>query len=94
MGNSTLILQIGLIIVVMFVFMIMPAQKKAKQEKEFEAQLKVGDRVITKGGLHGKLVELGETTIVLETMSGKLKMERSSLSREMTIAMNKKEEKK
>lgn len=76
--------------VVIYFFMIRPQQKKAKQEKEFESQLKVGDKIVTKSGIHGKIAELAETTIVIETMSGKLKMERSSISMELSAALNKK----
>lgn len=79
-----------LIFVVMYLFMFRPQQKKIKQEKEFEAGLKVGDKIITKSGFHGKITELGETTVVIETMSGKLKLERSAISLELTAALNKK----
>ena len=79
-----------LMFVVLYVFMILPQQKKAKKEKEFENSLKVGDKIITKSGLHGKISELAETTIVIETMSGKLKMERSAISMEMSAVLNKK----
>ena len=68
--------------------MIRPQQKKAKNEKEFESSLKVGDKIITKSGLHGKVSELADTTVIVETMSGKLKMERSAISMEMSAAMN------
>ena len=70
--------------------MIRPQQKRAKAEKTFESSLKVGDKIITKSGLHGKIAELAETTVVVETMSGKLKMERSAISMEMSAALNKK----
>jgi preprotein translocase subunit YajC len=70
--------------------MIRPQQKRAKQEKEFESALKVGDKIITKSGIHGKIAELEDTTIVIETMSGKLKMERTAISMEMTASLNKK----
>ena len=79
-----------LMFVVIYFFMIRPQQKKAKQEKEFEAGLKVGDKIITKSGLHGKVSEIAETTVVIETMSGKLKMERSAISLELTSTLNKK----
>ncbi|GIZ08134.1 preprotein translocase subunit YajC [Flavobacterium sp. UMI-01] len=79
-----------LMFVVIYFFMIRPQQKRAKQEKAFEAALKVGDKIITKSGLHGKVVELGETTVVIETMSGKLKMERSAISMEMSATLAKK----
>lgn len=76
--------------VVIYFFMIRPQQKKAKSEKEFESALKVGDKIITKSGLHGKVSELADTTAVIETMSGKLKMERSAISMEMSAALAKK----
>lgn len=76
--------------VVIYFFMIRPQQKRQKQEKEFESQIKVGDRIVTKSGIHGKIAELAETTVVIETMSGKLKMERSAISMEMSAALNKK----
>ena len=79
-----------LIFVVMYLFMILPQQKRAKKEKEFESSLKVGDRIITKSGIHGKVSEIAETTVVIETMSGKLKMERSAISMEMSAALAKK----
>ena len=79
-----------LMFVVIYFFMIRPQQKKAKQEKQFEADLKVGDRIITKSGFHGKVAEVSETTVVIETMAGKLKMERSAISMEMTAELNKK----
>ena len=79
-----------LMFVVIYFFMIRPQQKRAKEEKQFEASLKVGDRIITKSGLHGKVSELAETTVVIETMSGKLKMERSAISMEMSTALNEK----
>ena len=78
-----------LMFVVIYFFMIRPQQKKAKAEKEFESTLKVGDKIITKSGLHGKVAELADATVVIETMAGKLKMERSAISMEMSAALNK-----
>lgn len=77
-----------LMIGVFYFLMIRPQQKRAKSEKEFESQLKVGDKIITKSGIHGRISELAEKTIVIETMSGKLKMERSAISMEMSSKMN------
>ncbi len=79
-----------LMFVVIYFFMIRPQQKKAKQERQFESELKAGDRIVTKSGIHGKIAELAETTVVIETMSGKLKMERSAISMELSAALNKK----
>ena len=79
-----------LMFVVIYFFMIRPQQKRAKNEKEFERSLKVGDKIITKSGIHGKVSELADTTVVVETMSGKLKMERSAICMEMSAVLNKK----
>ena len=87
MENLQQFLPFLLMFVVIYFFMIRPQQKRAKQEKEFESNLKVGDKIITKSGLHGKIAEVSEGTIVLETMSGKLKMERSAISMEMSAKL-------
>lgn len=88
MGQLGQFLPFLLMFVVIYFFMIRPQQKKIKQEKEFEAGLKVGDKIITKSGFHGKIAELSEGTAVIETMSGKLKIERSAISLELTAAAN------
>ena len=79
MQQLTSILPFLLMFVVIYFFMIRPQQAKAKKEKEFESTLKVGDKIVTKSGLHGKISEIADTTVVIETMSGKLKMERSAI---------------
>jgi preprotein translocase subunit YajC len=76
-----------LMFVVIYFFMIRPQQKRAKQEKEFESNLKIGDRIITKSGIHGKVAELSEGTVVVETMAGKIKMERSAISMELSAKL-------
>jgi len=90
MGQLTQFAPFLLMFVVIYFFMIRPQQKRAKNEKEFESALKVGDKIITKSGLHGKVAELADTTVVIETMAGKLKMERSAISMEMSASLNKK----
>jgi preprotein translocase subunit YajC len=90
MGNTTLIIQLALMFVVIYFFMIRPQQTKIKKEKAFESSLKVGDKIVTKSGMHGKIAEMADTTVIIETMSGKIKMERSSISVELSAAVNKK----
>jgi preprotein translocase subunit YajC len=90
MGQLGTFLPFILMFVVIYFFMIMPQQKKLKKEKEFEAGLKVGDKIVTKSGFHGKISELNDATAVIETMAGKLKIEKSAISLEMSAALNKK----
>lgn len=77
-----------LIFAVFYLLIIMPQQKRAKKEKAFESDLKVGDKIITKSGIHGRVAELSADSLVIETMSGKLKMERSSVSMELSMKAN------
>jgi preprotein translocase subunit YajC len=65
--------------------------KKQKQELNFSKEIKKGDKVITKSGMHGKIVELNDTdnTCVVETGAGKIKFERSALSLELSSKLNK-----
>lgn len=77
-----------LIFAVFYFLIIRPQQNRAKKEKAFESALAVGDRIITKSGIHGKIAELFEDSVVIETMAGKLKMERSAISMEMSSKLN------
>jgi len=79
-----------LMFVVVYFFMIAPQMKRAKKEKKFAAELKRGDKVITKSGLHGKISELNDkdNSCVIETMAGKLKFDRSAISMEMSSKLN------
>ncbi len=88
MGQIAQFLPFILMFVVMFVFILMPQQKKMKKEKEFEKNVKVGDKIITKSGIHGKIAELADDTVVIETMAGKLKLERTAISLDLSQKVN------
>ena len=81
-----LILMIG----IMVVFLILPQTLRSRKEKKFKNNLKKGDLIITKGGIHGKIIEVNNSndTCVIETMAGKVKIERTSISYDMTLARN------
>jgi len=86
MGDIQSLLPMLLIFVVAYFFMIRPQMKRAKDEKKFAAELKRGDRIITKSGLHGKVMDINDkdNSCVIETMAGKLKFDRSAISLEMS----------
>lgn len=88
--NPVLIGQLVLMVGVFYFLIILPKNKKLKLEKTFLTNLKTGDKIITVAGIHGKVSEIAETTIVIETMSGKLKIEKSSISAEMSLKLNEK----
>ncbi|GAA4290689.1 preprotein translocase subunit YajC [Aestuariibaculum suncheonense] len=85
-----------LMFAVVYFFMIAPQMKKAKKEKKFAAELKKGDRVITKSGMHGKILELNDKdgSCVIETLSGKVKFELSAISMDLSAKLNAGETKK
>jgi len=93
-GLSSFLPIIAMFVVVYF-FMIAPQMKRAKQEKKFASELKRGDRVITKSGMHGKVVDLNDkdNSCVIETMAGKIKFDRSAISMEMSKKLNTPEKK-
>lgn len=76
---------------VVYFFILAPSIKRQKKEKNFIQNLKKGDRIITKSGIHGKVVELNDKdhTCVIETGAGKIKFERAALSAEASARLNK-----
>lgn len=83
---STIIMMV-LIVVVFYFFFIRPQSKKNKDLKRFRESLKKGDKVITAGGVHGKILEVGETTVVIETEGqGRLKVEKMSIASSIASA--------
>jgi len=78
-----------LIIVVFYFFMIKPQMKKAKDHKKYVEELKKGDKVITTSGIHGKIVDVNDTTFLVDVDSGtKIRFEKSSISLEASKALN------
>lgn len=79
-----------LMLVVFVFFIILPQQRRQKKEKNFMKALSKGDRVITKSGMHGKIAELNDKddTCVVETLAGKIKMERTAISLEMSAKLS------
>jgi preprotein translocase subunit YajC len=76
---------IFLIIIVFYFFMIRPQMKKAKTEKLFRENLKKGDKVVTIGGIHGKIIEVNDKTFTIDVDNNvRLKIEKSAISTEST----------
>jgi preprotein translocase subunit YajC len=83
-------LPIVLIIVVFYFFMIRPQMKKAKDHKKFIEELKKGDKVVTSAGIHGKIVDLNETTFLIEVEGGtKIRFDKSAVSLDASKAITK-----
>lgn len=79
-------------IAVMYFFMLRPQLKRAKEQKAFSSSNSVGDTIVTTSGIHGKIVkEYEDGTIGVEIDRNTIvKMEKTSISMEMTMAFRKK----
>jgi len=73
-------LPLFLILIVFYFFFIRPQTKKNKEQKKFREELKKGDKVVTLGGIHGKITEIKETTVIMEVGNQlKLTLEKSAI---------------
>jgi preprotein translocase subunit YajC len=91
-GGLWSFLPLILIIVVFYLFFIRPQMRKSKEQKKFREALKKGDKVVTIGGLHGKIAEIDETTVVLEVGNQvRLTFEKSAIAMDVSsqLAQNK-----
>ncbi len=81
-GSSTMnMIFLGSIFVIMYLFMIRPQVKKAKEQKNFIEALKKGDEVLTSGGLYGKISHINESDVQLEIAPNiKIKVDKNSIS--------------
>jgi preprotein translocase subunit YajC len=84
----TNILFIVAMVVVGYLFFIRPQTKKAKDDRKFREELKKGDKIVTIGGIHGRVAEVKESTIMLDVGEGKkLKIEKAAVSRDNSIGL-------
>lgn len=95
-GGSPLFqfLPLILIVVVIYFFMIRPQQKKAKEQKEFRENVQKGDKIVTIGGIHAKIVEVNDDDVVIDPGNNqKLTIERSAISMESSQQLQQKDSK-
>lgn len=87
MGDPIMLLFIGGFLVVFWLFFIRPQQKKENEAKDFQQALEKGARVVTTGGIHGKVIKSDETTVLLEIDNNvKMRIEKSGISMDLTKA--------
>ncbi len=64
--------------------MIRPQIKRQKLEKKFQENLKIGNFIVTNSGIHGKIIDFTNYFCILETITGKIKLEKNTISKELT----------
>jgi preprotein translocase subunit YajC len=70
-----------LIVVVFYLFFIRPQMKRSKDQKKFRESLEKGQKVITIGGIHGRIVEIQDTTVTIEVEGQvRLRVEKSAIA--------------
>ncbi len=82
------IITMVLIIVVFYFFMIRPQVKKQKDQKKYVEELKKGDRVVTTAGIHGRIIDINDNTILLEVENGKIRFDKAAVSLDSSKALN------
>jgi preprotein translocase subunit YajC len=82
-GLTSLLFPVAIAAVVYF-FLIRPQQRRASEAKKFRETITKGATVVTIGGLHGKVVEVNEESIIIEVDRGtRLKFDRTAIAREV-----------
>lgn len=79
-GGYMTILFWGAVIAIFYFFMIRPQAKKAKEARKFRESLEKGTKVVTIGGIHGKVLEVLDKVVVIDTGTAKLRIEKSAIS--------------
>ena len=78
-GFSGMIMIIAMIVIFYF-FMIRPQSKKQKEIKKAREAMQTGDKVVTAGGIHGKIKEISDNTIIMEVAPGvSIKVDKGSV---------------
>ncbi|MFW6413849.1 MAG: preprotein translocase subunit YajC [Verrucomicrobiota bacterium] len=71
-----------ILFVVLYLIIIRPERRRAKEHRELVQRLKAGDRVITNGGLHGTITKVGQSSITVQVAEGTdIEIERGAVAR-------------
>ena len=79
-GNWSFLIMMVLIFVVFYFFMIRPQSKRQKEIQKQRDAMKPGDKVVTSGGVHGKIKEVKDNVVVLEVADNvRIRIEKSNV---------------
>ena len=83
-GGMSSMLMFGMVLLVMYFFFFRPQMKKQKEEGRFQDDLGKGMRVVTNSGIHGKILEVQEKQLVIESENSRLRIDRTAVSKELS----------
>ena len=76
----TSIIMMAAVILIFWLFMIRPQQKRQKEIRKAREAMQPGDKVVTSGGIHGKIKEVGEQTMLIEVAEGvRIRIDKSAI---------------
>lgn len=78
------LIMFGLLLLVMYFFFFRPQMKKQKEEGKFQESVSKGMRIVTSSGIHGKILEVQDKQLVIESENSRMRIERSAISRELS----------
>ena len=78
--DFSFIILLGGMFLIMYFFMIRPQMKRQKEAKSFREGISKGDKVVTIGGLHGKVISVSDLTLMLELEQGKVRIDKTAVS--------------
>ncbi|MCT1526724.1 MULTISPECIES: preprotein translocase subunit YajC [Sphingobacterium] len=88
-GGLMQFLPILLMVVVFYFFMIRPQMKKQKDHKKYIEELTVNSKVVTTAGIHGRIVEVGDTTFLVDVGNGvKIRFDKTAVALDASKAAN------
>lgn len=71
---------IGIMFVLVYVLMIRPQQRKAKEQKDMLAAIAIGDEIITAGGIFGRVIQIAENHVKLEIAQGEVFLQKTAIA--------------
>ncbi len=78
-GMQSLVM-LGAMVLIFYFFLIRPQARQRKALKNFRENLKAGDKVVTIGGIHGKILEVSDTTVLVQAEGTKIRFEKSAIA--------------
>ena len=80
-GSSTSsLIMLALVFVVFYFFMIRPQTKRQKEIKQQREAMKVGDQIVTSGGIYGKVKDIKDATVTIEIADNvRIKVDKNSV---------------
>lgn len=88
------IVMLVIMVVIFYFFILRPQKKKQKEEEKMRNDLRIGDEILTIGGIYGKVVSLKEDSFVMESLVDKSKLKFARWAIQQNLTVHDEEEKK